>query len=53
MALDFVVSILFVVLFPTFWYLQIFTRKFSTRYYLQVGLLFAISLASGYLAIRL
>src|SRR5258707_6426102 len=53
MALDFVVSILFVLLFPPFCSLQLFSRKFSPRYYLQVGLLFAISLASGYLAIRL
>src|SRR5260221_106731 len=53
MALDFAVSILFVVVFPSFWYLQIFTRTFSTRYYLQVGLLFVISLVSGYLVIRL
>src|SRR5690349_14894458 len=53
MALDLVMSILFIGVFLVFWYLQIFTRVFSTRYYLQVGLLFVVSVASVYLAIRL
>jgi pimeloyl-ACP methyl ester carboxylesterase len=53
MSFDLVVGALFLAFFLTFWYLQIFTRVFSTRYYVQVGLLLAISLSSAYLAIRL
>ncbi len=53
MILDFAVSVLFIGSFLTFWYLQIFTRKLSTRYYLQVALLFLISLSSAYLVLRL
>src|SRR5450432_3604456 len=53
MFFDFVVSAVFIVTFLTFWYLQIFTRTLSTRYYLQVTLLGVVSLSSGCLALRL
>src|SRR5258708_34004333 len=53
MFFDLAVSTAFIVSFLTFWYLQIFTRKLSTRYYLQVALLFLISLSSAYLVLRL
>jgi hypothetical protein len=53
MLVDLVVSVAFVALLLTFWYLQIFTRSLSVRYYLQVGMLFGIMLPSAYLAVRL
>src|SRR5260221_7290962 len=53
MFFDLAVSTAFIVSFLTFWYLQIFTRKLSTRYYLQVALLSVISLSSAYLVLRL
>ncbi len=53
MFIDLVVSAAFVVVFLAFWYLQLFTRYLSTRYYLQVGLLLSITVSSAYLAIRL
>src|SRR5258708_30637297 len=53
MFFDLAVSTAFIVSFLTFWYLQIFTRKLSTRYYLQVALLCVISVSSAYLTLRL
>src|SRR5579859_1817485 len=46
-------SIAFVVLFIAFWYLQLRTRFFSTRYFLQVGSLLVLALVSLYLLSRL
>ena len=49
----FVEAIIFIALFVAFWVLQLRTRFFSTRYFLQVGSLFAIALLSLYLLAKL
>src|SRR5260370_11147626 len=45
--------ILLIALFVAFWVLQLRTRFFSTRYFLQVGCLFVIALLSLYLLAQL
>src|SRR5260370_6452277 len=49
----FVEAIIFIALFVAFWVLQLRTRFFSTRYFLQVGSLFVIALLSLYLLAQL
>ncbi len=46
-------GVAFIALFTAFWVLQLRTRFFSTRYFLQVSSLFVIALFSFYLLARL